>query len=62
MKARITVLTLGVSDLERSLNFYRDGLGLPTQGIAGTEFEHGAVAFFFFESGLKIYKRAPADI
>jgi len=46
VKPRITVLTMGVDDLERSLAFYRDGLGLPTQGIAGTEFEHGAVAFF----------------
>jgi catechol 2,3-dioxygenase-like lactoylglutathione lyase family enzyme len=62
MKPRITVLTLGVSDLERSLNFYRDGLGLPTQGIAGTEFEHGAVAFFYFKSGIKFYNWARADI
>ncbi|TIW14571.1 MAG: VOC family protein, partial [Mesorhizobium sp.] len=33
MKARITVVTLGVDDLEASLKFYRDGLGLPTEGI-----------------------------
>jgi uncharacterized protein len=46
MKPRITVLTLGVSDLERSLGFYRDGLGLATDGIVGTEWEHGAVVFF----------------
>jgi catechol 2,3-dioxygenase-like lactoylglutathione lyase family enzyme len=46
MKPRIKVITLGVSDLERSLAFYRDGLGFPTQGIIGTEFEHGAVVFF----------------
>jgi catechol 2,3-dioxygenase-like lactoylglutathione lyase family enzyme len=45
MKPRIKVITLGVSDLERSLAFYRDGLGFPTQGIIGTEFEHGAVVF-----------------
>lgn len=45
MKPRITVITLGVDDLQRSLNFYRDGLGLPMQGIIGTEFEYGAVAF-----------------
>jgi catechol 2,3-dioxygenase-like lactoylglutathione lyase family enzyme len=44
MKPRITVITLGVDDLERALTFYRDGLGLPTQGIIGAEFEHGAVA------------------
>src|SRR6185295_11999812 len=52
MKARITVVTLGVDDLERSLAFYRDGLGLPTKGIIGQEFEHGAVAFFEMNGGL----------
>src|SRR5438128_2156247 len=54
MKPRITVLTLGVDDLERSLRFYRDGLGLPTEGIIGQEFEYGAVAFFDLQSGLKL--------
>jgi catechol 2,3-dioxygenase-like lactoylglutathione lyase family enzyme len=54
MKPRITVLTLGVSDLERSLRFYRDGLGFPTQGIVGTEFEHGTVAFFELQAGLML--------
>jgi uncharacterized protein len=46
MRPRIKVVTLGVGDLEKSLAFYRDGLGLPTQGIIGTEFEDGAVVFF----------------
>jgi catechol 2,3-dioxygenase-like lactoylglutathione lyase family enzyme len=46
VRPRIKVITLGVDDLEKSLAFYRDGLGLPTQGIIGTEFEDGAVAFF----------------
>ncbi len=54
MKPRITVITLGVDDLEKSLKFYRDGLGLPTQGIIGKEFEHGAVAFFDLQNGLKL--------
>lgn len=54
MKPRITVLTLGVDDLERSLAFYRDGLGLPTEGIVGKEFEHGAVAFFELHGGLML--------
>jgi catechol 2,3-dioxygenase-like lactoylglutathione lyase family enzyme len=54
MKPRISVLTLGVDDLERSLEFYRDGLGLPTQGIVGREFEHGAVAFFDLQAGVKL--------
>ena len=52
MKPRITVLTLGVDDLEAAVRFYRDGLGLPTDGIMGTEFEHGAVAFFKLQGGL----------
>lgn len=54
MKPRITVITLGVDNLERSLAFYRDGLGLPTEGIVGKEFEHGAVAFFELQSGLRL--------
>ena len=54
MKPRITLITVGVSNLERSLAFYRGGLGLPTQGIVGTEFEHGAVAFFDLQAGLKL--------
>lgn len=54
MKPRITVLTLGVDDLERAVTFYRDGLGLPTQGIIGQEFEHGAVAFFDLQAGVKL--------
>jgi uncharacterized protein len=54
MKPRITLLTLGVDDLERSLRFYRDGLGLHTQGIVGEQFEHGAVAFFDLQAGLKL--------
>jgi catechol 2,3-dioxygenase-like lactoylglutathione lyase family enzyme len=41
MKPRITIITLGVDDLEKLLTFYRDGLGLPTQGIVGKEFERG---------------------
>lgn len=54
MKPRINVLTIGVDDLEASLAFYRDGLGLPSEGIVGTEFDHGAVAFFDLQSGLKL--------
>jgi len=54
MKPRITVITLGVDDLEQSVRFYRDGLGLATEGIIGTEFENGAVAFFDLQAGLKL--------
>jgi uncharacterized protein len=62
MKPRISVLTLGVADLEQSLEFYRDGLGLPTKGIVGREFEHGAVAFFDLSGGLKLAIWAQADL
>jgi len=54
MKQRITLVTIGVDDLERSLAFYRDGLGLTTEGIVGEEFEHGAVAFFDLDNGAKL--------
>lgn len=54
MKPRITFLTIGVDDLEASVRFYREGLGLPTEGIVGTEFEHGAVAFFDLEGGIRL--------
>ncbi|HVL56952.1 MAG TPA: VOC family protein [Burkholderiaceae bacterium] len=54
MKPRITLITLGVDDLERSLRFYRDGLGWPTEGIVGAQFVHGAVVFFELQAGLKL--------
>ena len=41
MEPRITLLTLGVTDLARSVAFYRDGLGWPTSYKSGDE-----VAFF----------------
>jgi uncharacterized protein len=54
MRPRLSVVTLAVADLERALRFYRDGLGLATDGIVGTEFENGAVAFFDLEGGLRL--------
>ena len=54
MKPRITVITLGVEDLRRAVAFYRDGLGFPTGGIIGEEFEHGAVCFFDLDGGLRL--------
>jgi len=54
MKPRVSVLTLGVDDLERAVRFYRDGLGLHTDGIIGEEHEFGAVAFFPLQSGLQL--------
>ena len=54
MDARVTVITLGVDDLERALRFYRDGLDLPTPGIVGQEFEHGAVVFIQLQAGVNL--------
>lgn len=54
MKSRVTVITIGVDDLETALRFYRDGLGLRTEGIVGQEFTDGAVAFFDLQAGLKL--------
>ena len=54
MQARITLITLAVDDLQRALAFYRDGLGWRTEGVVGQQFEHGAVAFFELEGGLRL--------
>ncbi|MBW3582084.1 MAG: VOC family protein [Euryarchaeota archaeon] len=62
MKPHITMITLGVDDLERALRFYRDGLGFPTEGIVGTEFEHGAVVFFELSGGMKLGLYAREDL
>jgi catechol 2,3-dioxygenase-like lactoylglutathione lyase family enzyme len=62
MEARISFITLGVSDLEKAVGFYRDGLGLATPGIVGKEFEHGAVAFFDMQPGLKLALWARKDM
>jgi uncharacterized protein len=57
MRSRIHVITLGVSDLDRSLAFYR-ALGLESRGVIGTEFvagertPGGAVALFELQGGL----------
>jgi catechol 2,3-dioxygenase-like lactoylglutathione lyase family enzyme len=65
MKPQIHSITLAVADLERALAFYRDGLGLPTSGISGTQYpgdEHepaGAVVMFNLDDGmiLALYPR-----
>ena len=52
MEPRISLITLGVSDLERSVRFYRDGLGLPRR--------EGPESIAFFETGgtwLSLYPR-----
>jgi catechol 2,3-dioxygenase-like lactoylglutathione lyase family enzyme len=58
MTPRLNVITLAVNDLEQSLAFYRDGLGLPTKGIVATQYlgtetePAGAVVFFELLGGL----------
>lgn len=51
MKPKISIITLGVSDMERAIDFYRDGLGLPEY-----VFEGGNITFFALEgSWLALY-------
>jgi catechol 2,3-dioxygenase-like lactoylglutathione lyase family enzyme len=38
MESRVPVITLAVTDLERALAFYREGLGLNSAGVIATEF------------------------
>jgi uncharacterized protein len=58
MQPTINVITLAVSDLDRALTFYRDGLGLDSSGVVGTEFTgdesnpDGAVVMFRLNDGL----------
>jgi uncharacterized protein len=58
MEPGIQVITLAVEDLQRALTFYRDGLGLDSEGVVGTEFhdDHsgaaGAIAMFHLTGGL----------
>lgn len=60
MNPAIFVITLGVDDLDRSLAFYRDGLGFPSKGILGAEFKgdetnpSGAVGFFELQNGIML--------
>jgi len=66
MQAEIFFITLGVADLGRSVAFYRDGLGWPTEGILGQEFHddvtgaEGTIAIFTLDGGLllMLYERA----
>jgi uncharacterized protein len=37
VEPRVSLLTLGVSDLERAIAFYRDGLGWPKSDVGGDE-------------------------
>jgi len=54
MKPKISIITLGVSNLEKSLRFYRDGLGFPTQDYK----ENSDIVFFKLEgSWLALYPK-----
>ena len=48
MEPRITLLTLGVSDLPRAVRFYRDGLGFPTT------YQDGDPIAFFNTNGTRL--------
>jgi hypothetical protein len=67
MHARVDVLTLAVSDLERALEFYRH-LGLESEGVIGTQFEGdeetpgGAAAMFELEGGLILALYGRSDL
>ncbi|MFH1817912.1 MAG: VOC family protein [Pseudomonadota bacterium] len=54
MQPRVSLITLGVDDLDRAVKFYAEGMGLKTEGIVGREFAFGAVAFFELQGGLKL--------
>ena len=66
MKPRIHVVTLAVADLDRALRFYRDGMGFPTEGLIGAEFQgdedtpDGTTAVFQLDGGLmlSVYPRS----
>jgi catechol 2,3-dioxygenase-like lactoylglutathione lyase family enzyme len=68
MDPRIDVITLAVADLDRALAFYRDGLGLQTEGVIGTEWvggegaPAGATVVFELRGGLLLALYPRADL
>jgi catechol 2,3-dioxygenase-like lactoylglutathione lyase family enzyme len=60
MEPRIDMITLAVSDLERSFEFYRDGLGLDSGELIGVEYHGddltpaGSAAMFKLAGGLML--------
>ena len=60
MEPRISLITLGVKDISRSLQFYSDGLGFPTSG----KVEDGVI--FFKTSGTRLalypYEKLAEDV
>ncbi len=68
MKPRLSYVTLAVSHMDRSLKFYRDGLGLPTNGIVGGEFRDevsgaaGSVVIFEMQNGVMLILYPRSDL
>jgi uncharacterized protein len=68
MEPHIHVITLAVDDLERALHFYRDGLGLESEGIIATEFAAddenaaGAIAMFHLYPRAELAKDAKVSL
>ncbi|MGA8266011.1 MAG: VOC family protein [Ignavibacteriaceae bacterium] len=62
MEPGFSILTLGVNDLRKSFKFYNEGLGFPSKGIIGNEFEHGEAAFFDLKNGLILAIYARKDL
>lgn len=53
MNPHVTMITLGVADLDASIRFYRDGLGLPLN--------HGPDGVAFFATGSTMLSLYPRD-
>lgn len=55
MEPRISLITLGVDNLQRAVRFYRDGLGWPLSSVSGEElavFRTQGVVLVLFPRGL----------
>ena len=56
MEPRISIITLGVKDMARSIRFYREGLGLPTDA------KNDAKIAFFGTAGTRLALYPLADL